>query len=248
MSDELLLRYSRQIMLPDFDIEGQESLRNAKVLVIGLGGLGCPVALYLGSAGIGHLLLADFDQVDLSNLQRQIAHSHASIGHNKAESVGATIEQLNPDCEVSVCQRKLVGDELVALVKQVDVVLDCTDNYETRADINRACVKVQVPLVSGSAIRWEGQLAVFDARQSASPCYHCLYGQLGSEQLTCSEAGIMSPVVGVVGSMQALEAIKVLSRQGQSLVGRLLLFDGRLASWREFKLQRDAHCSVCGVG
>jgi molybdopterin-synthase adenylyltransferase len=247
MSDELLLRYSRQIMLPDVDIKGQELLRNSKALVIGLGGLGCPTALCLASAGVGELVLADFDKVEVSNLQRQIAHSEEMIGENKAESAANTARQLNGDVNIKVCQQKMAGELLATFVRKADVVVDCTDSYESRAEISRACIMAKVPLVAGAAIRWEGQLSVFDYRQTDSPCYHCLYGNIASEQLSCSEAGILSPIVGIVGSMQALEAIKVLTRLGQSLAGRVLLFDGILSSWREFKLSRDPGCKVCGT-
>jgi len=245
MNDELLLRYSRQIMLPGFDIEGQEALRNSVALVVGLGGLGCPVALYLAAAGIGKLILVDFDSVDLSNLQRQIAHSQAMIGENKAESVARIVRNINSDVALVVHREKAEQTALAALVRQSDVVVDCTDSYASRSNINKACVGQKVPLVSGSAIRWEGQLSVFDFRDHQSPCYHCLYGHINSDQLSCSEAGIMSPVVGIVGSMQALEAIKVLTGQGVSLQGRLLVFDGIHGLWRELKLRRDPECGVC---
>ena len=246
MSEDLLLRYSRQVMLPDFDIEGQERLRNSRALIIGLGGLGCPVAMYIGAAGLGELWLADFDRVDLSNLQRQIAHQSRDLGQNKARSVAESISGMNPDCQVKVFSSRLEGELLAELAGQVDVVVDCTDNYQTRSDINKACVSTGTPLVSGAAIRWEGQLAVF-ANKEDSPCYHCLYGQIGNEQLTCSEAGIMSPVVGIVGSMQALEAIKLLSGKGEVSSGQVLLFDGKTSTWRSFKLSRDPACEVCGT-
>lgn len=246
MNDELLLRYSRQIMLPGFDIGGQEALRNSVALVVGLGGLGCPVALYLAAAGIGKLILVDFDSVDLSNLQRQIAHSQAMIGENKAESVARIVRTINSDVALVVHQQKAEQAALQALAGQADVVVDCTDSYASRSNINKACVGQKVPLVSGSAIRWEGQLSVFDFRDHQSPCYYCLYGHISNDQLSCSEAGIMSPVVGVVGSMQALEAIKVLTNQGVSLQGRLLVFDGIHGLWRELTLRRDPECKVCG--
>lgn len=245
MNDELLLRYSRQIMLPEFDIEGQESLRSGIGLIVGLGGLGCPAALYMAAAGVGELILADFDSIELSNLQRQIAHSHSMIGKNKAHSVADAVRNLNPDVKLTVCQTKLSDEVLLDLVKRSHIVVDCTDNFETRSEINKACVAFKVPLVSGSAIRWEGQLSVFDFRNADSPCYHCLYGNVGSEQLNCSQVGVMSPVVGIIGAMQALEAIKVLTSRGQPLTGKLLVFDGMYSQWREFKLSRDPKCTVC---
>lgn len=245
MTDDLLLRYSRQIMLPDFDVEKQEALRQSSALIVGLGGLGCPAALYLAAAGCGHLLLADFDEVEVSNLQRQISHAVTDIGKNKAESVASTIAQLNPDIQVSVVTDSLSGDQLSQAVKGVDVVLDCTDNFSTRDEVNRKCVEHSVPLVSGAAIRTEGQLIVFDPREPQSPCYHCLYGQVDDEQLTCSEAGVLGPVVGIIGSMQALEAIKVLTNYGEAAVGKLLVFDAKYMSWRDLKVNKDPDCLVC---
>lgn len=246
MSDDLLLRYSRQIMLPEFDIEGQERLRNSSALVVGLGGLGCPAALYLASAGIGELILADSDQVDLTNLQRQIAHSQAMIGENKAASVAQSIRAINNDVALRVHRQDLAGADLPALVGEADVVLDCTDSYLSRSAINRACACAKVALVSGAAIRWEGQLSVFDFRLVETPCYYCLYGDISQDQLSCSQTGVMSPVVGVIGSMQALEAIKLVTQTGKAATGRVLLFDGMVSAWREFQLSRDPQCVVCG--
>ncbi|OZG70694.1 molybdopterin-synthase adenylyltransferase MoeB [Hahella sp. CCB-MM4] len=245
MNDDLLLRYSRQIMMPEFDIACQEKLRAGSALIVGLGGLGCPAAMYLASAGCGKLLLADFDEVDLSNLQRQIAHTQDRIGQNKAESVATVIAGLNPDVQVETITRRLEGDELLEQVRRVQVVIDCTDNFGTRDAINQACVETGTPLVSGAAIRSEGQISVFDFRQPDSPCYHCLYGSFGDEDLTCSQTGILAPVVGIIGTMQALEALKILSGYGQPAVGRLLTFDAAQLSWREFRLRQDPQCSVC---
>ncbi len=245
MNDDLLLRYSRQIMMPDFDVECQEKLRSGSALIVGLGGLGCPAAMYLASAGCGTLLLADFDEVDLSNLQRQIAHTQNRIGQNKAESVAAVIAALNPDVKVETITRRLEGEALLEQVKRVQVVIDCTDNFGTRDAINQACVETGTPLVSGAAIRSEGQITVFDFRQPDSPCYHCLYGSFGDEDLTCSQTGILAPVVGVIGTIQALEALKILSGYGQAAVGRLLTFDAAQLSWREFRLRQDPQCPVC---
>ncbi len=246
MNDQQLLRYSRQIMLPDIDIEGQEKLLAAKVLIVGLGGLGSPVAMYLAAAGVGHLVLADFDQVDLSNLQRQIAHTTASIGVNKAQSATKTLSELNPDIQISCIETMLDADALLAQTKQVNLVIDCTDNFQTRFAINRACVTAKVPLVSGAAIRLEGQVSVFDPRDSDSPCYRCLYSE-ANDDLTCAANGVLAPLVGIIGSVQALEAIKLLTGFGQSLAGRLLLLDARYLQWREIKLRKDPQCPVCAI-
>lgn len=246
MSDEQLLRYSRQIMLPAMDIEGQEKLLSANALIVGLGGLGSPAAMYLAAAGVGQLTLVDFDVVDLSNLQRQIAHTTHSIGQPKVESAQITIKALNPDTEVQAINDKLDESQLSQQVKQADVVLDCSDNFKTRFLLNALCVKHQVPLVSGAAIRMEAQLSVFDSRDPNNPCYHCLYGNMGEADLSCSENGVLSPLVGVIGSMQALEAIKVLSGMGEPLVGKLMLFDAMDSHWRTVKLKKDPNCSVCG--
>lgn len=247
MNDNQLLRYSRQIMLPDVDIEGQEKLLAARVLIVGLGGLGSPVAMYLAAAGVGHLTLVDFDRVDLSNLQRQIVHSTDRLQQNKAASAAQTLRALNPETELTCIASQVTADELGALIKTVDLVLDCTDNFTTRFAINAACVAAKIPLVSGAAIRLEGQVTVFDARNPDSPCYHCLYPQDNDEDLSCAANGVLAPLVGVIGSMQALEAIKLLAGFGTNLSGRLLLFDARHSQWRELKLPKDSNCPVCGV-
>ena len=244
MDDNKLLRYSRQIMLPDVDIDGQEKLLAARVLIIGLGGLGSPVAMYLAAAGVGHLVLADFDSVDLSNLQRQIVHNSERIGVNKAESAAQTLRALNPDIALTVITQALEQEELEREVQQATLVLDCTDNFTTRFAINAACVALQTPLVSGAAIRLEGQLAVFDLRQAASPCYACLY-EPNEDDRTCATNGVLAPLVGVVGSLQALEAIKLIVGFGTSLAGRLQLYDARHGQWRELKLTKDPVCRVC---
>lgn len=244
MNDEQLLRYSRQIMLPDVDLDGQDKLLAAHVLIIGLGGLGSPVAMYLAAAGVGHLTLVDFDAVDLTNLQRQIVHTTARIGMNKAASAAQCLRELNPDVRVDTIEQLLDADALLAQVKSASLVIDCTDNFQTRFAINVACVAAKVPLVSGAAIRLEGQVAVFDARVETSPCYRCLYEE-DSDDLTCAANGVLAPLVGVIGSMQALEAIKLLCGFGTGLAGRLLLLDARHSQWRELKLPKDHNCPVC---
>jgi molybdopterin-synthase adenylyltransferase len=244
MDDNQLLRYSRQIMLPDVDIDGQEKLLAARVLIIGLGGLGSPVAMYLAAAGVGHLVLADFDSVDLSNLQRQIVHNSARIGVNKAESAAQTLRALNPDIRLSVIPQALAQEALQREVEQATLVLDCTDNFTARFAINAACVALQTPLVSGAAIRLEGQLAVFDLRNPSSACYACLY-EPNEDDRSCASNGVLAPLVGVVGSLQALEALKLIVGFGSSLAGRLQLYDARHGQWRELKLVKDPACRVC---
>lgn len=244
LNDDQLLRYSRQIMLPEVDLEGQEKLLAAKVLVLGLGGLGSPVAMYLAAAGVGNLVLADFDTVDLSNLQRQIVHTQARIGVNKAESAAQTLRALNPEVQIECITHHLDADALTELVQDMTLVVDCTDSFATRFALNAACAKAKVPLVSGAAIRLEGQVAVFDFRQQDAPCYRCLYEE-SEEDLTCAANGVLAPLVGVIGSMQALEAIKLIAGFGVSLAGKLLVFDARYSQWRELRLARDPECPVC---
>ncbi|MBE0464548.1 MAG: HesA/MoeB/ThiF family protein [Halomonadaceae bacterium] len=246
MDDQALLRYSRQIMLPEVDIEGQERLRRAHALIIGAGGLGSPVALYLAAAGVGQITIADADTVELSNLQRQIAHQQASIGDNKAASAKASMQALNPECHIMAIEEYADGDTLAQLVASADVVLDCTDRFSSRYAINAATQKAGVPLVSGAAIRFSGQLAVFDPRDPDSPCYACLYppDDMGDEALSCAESGVMAPLVGLIGCFQAVEAFKLLSGAGQTHQG-LSTFDGLCGQWRHFKVPRDPACSVC---
>ena len=248
LTDEELLRYSRQILLQQVDIEGQLKLKNSRVLIVGVGGLGSPVALYLAAAGVGELHLADFDSVDLTNLQRQIIHDSASIGQSKVDSAMQRLAAINPQIKLVAHRSALDADTLADAVSQVDLVLDCCDNFGTREAVNVACVAARKPLVSGAAIRLEGQLSVFDSRQPASPCYHCLYGHGSEDELTCSEAGVIGPLVGLVGSLQALEALKLLAGFGEPLVGRLLLIDALGARFRELRVKRDPACSVCGTG
>lgn len=245
LSDDELLRYSRQILIPRFDVAGQLKLKQARVLVVGCGGLGCPVALYLGAAGVGELTLVDDDQVELANLQRQVAFKQTDLGESKAATLAARIQGINPDIEVHALNQRLTDEALTQAVAGATLVLDCTDNFNTRFALNRACVAARVPLVSGAAIRGEGQLAVYDSRQPDSPCYHCLYPEQGNEDLTCSEAGVIGPLVGIIGASQAMEAIKVISGVGKPLVGRLLILDAWTMEWREMKLARDPDCPVC---
>lgn len=245
LSDDQLLRYSRQIMLPDVDVNGQETWLNSSVLVLGLGGLGSPVAMYLAAAGIGELVLVDDDEVELSNLQRQIAHTSKRIGQPKVDSARNTVAALNPDVKVRTVYARLSEDELSRLVASVDLVVDCTDNFTTRFAINRACFTHKKPLVSGAAIRMEGQVAVYDPLAPESPCYQCLYKEGEDEDLTCSESGVLSPVVGIIGAIQATEALKVLASVGETLAGRLLLLDAKNMELRSLKLRRDPQCKIC---
>ncbi len=245
LTDQQLLRYSRQIMLDGFDLDGQHALLAASVLVVGLGGLGCPAAMYLASSGVGRLVLVDDDVVDLSNLQRQVAHGTGDIGVAKVDSVKQTLRQLNPGVEVRAVRTRLAGGELQALVASVDLVVDASDNFTTRFALNAACFAGRVPLVSAAAIRGEAQLTVFDSRREDSPCYRCLYSDDQEQDLSCSESGVIAPLTGIIGAAQALEAIKLLSGYGEVLVGRLLMFDGKTMEWRELKLERRPECPVC---
>lgn len=246
LNDEQLLRYSRQIMLPQVGIEGQQRLRGSTALVVGLGGLGSPVAMYLAAAGVGHLILADDDQVDLSNLQRQILHRTEDIGQPKAQSAARALHALNPETRLTLITERLQGDGIAALVDDADVVIDGCDNFTTRFAINQACVATGTPLVSGAAIRMEGQVAVFRPGRADGPCYRCLYRDEGELDQRCSENGVMAPLVGIVGSIQAMEAVKILMGVGEDLDGRLLLLDAERMEWRTLKLRRDPECPVCG--
>ncbi len=248
MNDDQLLRYSRQIMLPQVDIAGQEKLLSARVLIVGAGGLGSPAAMYLAAAGVGHLVIADHDTVELSNLQRQLLHQDTDIGLNKAVSAQQSLGGINPDIRVTAVGKKLLGEQLDDEVRQAAVVLDCTDNFASRFAINRACLTRRTPLVSGAAIRLQGQLGVFDAADEESPCYSCLYKEGEEEDQACSDTGVLAPITGIIGSLQALEALKVILSLGETLVGRLLVFDGLCHEWRTLKLRRDPDCPVCGKG
>lgn len=245
LSDQEMVRYCRQILLPSCDIEGQEKLKQAKVLLIGVGGLGCAAAQYLGAAGIGQLTLVDFDRVELSNLQRQVLHATANIGDNKAQSAKQSIVAINPEIDVVVIEHKLVGEELESLCASHDLVLDCCDNLATRTALNAACFKLKTPLVSGAAIRMEGMVCCFDYSQG-SPCYQCFSELFGEQQLSCMEAGVLSPSVGIIGSIQAAEAIKLISGIGKPLIGRVLLADIATMSFREMKLAKSNRCQICG--
>lgn len=255
MRDEQLLRYGRQIMLPALDVAGQQKLLDARVLIVGMGGLGSPVALYLAAAGVGQLVLADHDRVELSNLQRQILHGHADLGRLKVESARDRIAALNKDIIVETVQQPLEDESLDRLLslgcdgsgQAIDLVVDGCDNFATRFAVNRACVRHGVPLVSGAAIRMEGQVAVFDPRQPDSPCYQCLYGGGDDRDASCASNGVMAPLVGIIGSVQAMEAVKLLAGMGESLAGRLLLLDAMSMRWRELRLRRDPACPVCGA-
>ncbi|MDP6415327.1 MAG: molybdopterin-synthase adenylyltransferase MoeB [Gammaproteobacteria bacterium] len=246
MKDEQLLRYSRQIMLPEMDVAGQQKLVDASVLIIGMGGLGCPAAMYLSAAGVGHLIIADDDTVELTNLQRQIAHGQTNLGQSKVASAEAALKGLNPDVRVKRIERRLEGEALDKAVAEVDVVVDASDNFTTRFAINRSCIKNGKPLVSGAAIRMEGQVAVFNSRDPQSPCYQCLYSEGDDDDASCSHNGVMAPLVGIIGSVQAMETIKVITGIGKNLTGRLLLLDAATMQWREMKLPRDESCRACG--
>ena len=246
MTDEELLRYSRQILLPELDIDGQEKLRASTALIVGLGGLGSPVALYLAAAGVGRLILVDHDAVDLSNLQRQVAHQTDSVGMPKVESAAASARRLNPHCDIVTVAEKLDDANALHWVQQADVILDCSDNFAVRFLLNRICVQLRVPLVSGAAIRMDGQLSVYDPRQESSPCYRCLYDETGEEDMRCVTNGVLAPIVGIVGSIQATEALKLLAAFGTPLVGRLLVMDGMRMQFREIRLKRNPDCPVCG--
>jgi adenylyltransferase/sulfurtransferase len=247
MNDQQLLRYNRQIMLPQLGYEGQLKLLAAHVLIIGIGGLGSPAAMYLAAAGIGKLTLVDFDEVDLSNLQRQILHRTENIKQPKVDSAKHNLLQLNPEITIHTIHHKLNQEALNNLVATASVVVDATDNFDSRFAINKACVQHKTPLVSGAAIRFEGQVSVFDLRNTNSPCYRCLYDETGTSEETCSTNGVISPMVGIIGSIQALETIKLIAGIGETLTGKLLITDGLHQEWRNMKLRKDPHCPVCGI-
>lgn len=247
MNDPQLLRYSRHILLDEIGIEGQEKLLAAHALIIGAGGLGSPAAFYLASAGIGRITLVDNDMVDLTNLQRQILHTTERVGQSKAQSGKTTLSGINPDIHIDALIERIEGERLDELVRQADVVLDCSDNFVTRHAINRACVAHDVPLVSGAAIRFDGQISVFDPRNGEAPCYACLFPpDQQFEEVQCATMGVFAPLVGIIGTMQAAETLKLIAGIGESLAGRLLLLDARSMEWTAIKITRDAACVVCG--
>ena len=246
MNDQQLLRYSRHILLPQIEYDGQEKLTQSHVLIVGAGGLGSPVAMYLAASGVGTLTICDFDVVDLTNLQRQIIHTTPSVGTNKALSARQSILALNPEVTVHTVQKKTTEVEMSALVAQADVVVDCSDNFATRYALNRLCFQHKTPLVSGAAIRFEGQISVFDFRNENTPCYHCLYPDVGSDQeMRCADNGVFAPLVGMIGTAQAAEVLKLLMHIGETLQGRLMLLDALTAEWRTIRLARDPDCKVC---
>ena len=248
MNDHQLLRYSRHILLPQIGYEGQQKLVEGHVLIIGAGGLGAPAALYLAAGGVGRLTICDFDAVDLTNLQRQIIHTTQSVGLNKAVSAQQALTAINPEVTVQTIDRRMDAAELMRLAAEADVVIDCSDNFETRYALNQVCVTLRKPLVSGAAIGFEGQVTVFDHRNDDSPCYHCLFPDMGAEEaMRCAENGVFAPLVGMIGTTQAAEAMKLLLGLGASLQGRLLLLDVLAMEWRSIRLHRDPVCKVCGV-
>ncbi|HSR02265.1 MAG TPA: molybdopterin-synthase adenylyltransferase MoeB [Methylophilaceae bacterium] len=247
MNDNQLLRYSRHILLPQIEYARQEKLTQSHALIVGAGGLGSPVALYLAASGVGQLTICDYDEVDLTNLQRQIIHTTQSVGINKAVSAQETLYEINPEVDVKTVQQKSTEKEMMALVKAADVVIDCSDNFVTRYALNRICYAEKKPLVSGAAVRFEGQITVFDFRHSDTPCYSCLFPESDNNQEDrCAENGVFSPLVGMIGTAQVAEALKCLMNIGETLQGRLLMLDAFTAEWRTIKFAKDSSCVVCG--
>ncbi|MDE1942661.1 MAG: HesA/MoeB/ThiF family protein [Betaproteobacteria bacterium] len=247
MDDTQLLRYSRHILLNELGVEGQEKIRAGRVLLVGAGGLGSPASLYLAASGVGHITLCDGDAADLTNLQRQIALRTADVGRNKAEATRDVLRAINPEVNVDVVAERVSGSLLEGLVAAADVVLDCSDNFSTRHAVNRACVQHRKPLVSGAAIRFDAQIAVFDPRKAGGPCYECLYPETATdEEVRCAVMGVFSPLVGIVGATQAAEALKLLAGMGRSLAGRLLILNALTMEWQQLTLPQDPHCKVCG--
>ena len=248
MDDPQRLRYSRHLLLNEFGEEAQERLLRAHALVVGAGGLGSAALLYLASSGMGRITVCDGDRVELTNLQRQVVHRHDSIGKAKAASAAATLAAINPEIHVEALEERAGPERLAALVRTADVVLDCSDNFSTRHALNRACVAARKPLVSGAGIRFDGQIAVFDLRRDDAPCYHCLFAEdARAQEERCATLGVFAPLVGVIGTLQALEAIKIVAGIGETLAGRLLLFDALASRWHEVRLARDPHCRICGA-
>ncbi len=247
MQDTDLLRYSRHILLPEIDLSGQEKLLASHVAIIGIGGLGSPVSLYLASSGIGKLTLVDYDSVDLSNLQRQIIHDTSQIGKTKVSSAATKLAALNPETQINTFPEKLSDTEIDTLISGVDAVVDCTDNFAIRVKINQACVNHQVALISGAAIRLEGQIMVYDPRIANAPCYACLYQNTEELDLNCATTGVAAPLVGIIGSMQAMETLKVLLGFGEPASGSLLIFDAASSQWQRFRVSKQADCPACGA-
>lgn len=245
LSDAEMLRYNRQIILKAFDFEGQEALKQSSILILGAGGLGCASSQYLATAGIGKLSLIDDDKVELSNLQRQVLHHDADIGKLKVESAAQALKELNPELEIVTVAKRLNDEALLSLVQGHDLVLDASDNVDTRNQLNRLCYQTKTPLVSGAAIRMEGQVSVFTYQDESEPCYQCLSALFGSNALSCVEAGVMAPVVGIIGAVQAMEAIKVIAHLGKPIQGKILMLDAMTMSWREMKLMKQPHCPTC---
>lgn len=247
MQDAQLLRYSRHILLDEFGIEAQEKLLSSHALIVGAGGLGCPAALYLAASGVGRLSIADGDTVDATNLQRQILYRDATVGKPKPEAARSALHEVNPEVQVVALCERAQGSQLASLVATADVVLDCSDNFSTRHALNLACVQHRKPLVSGAAIRFDGQLAVFDLRRTDAPCYACLFPEEAeAEDVACAVMGVFSPLTGTIGALQAAEAIKLLTGMGDTLSGRLQMFDALHAQWRTVRVPKDAGCTVCG--
>lgn len=246
LSDAEMLRYNRQIILKAFDFEGQEALKQSSILLLGAGGLGCASSQYLATAGIGNLTLIDDDTVELSNLQRQVLHHDADIGKLKVDSAAQALQELNPELNIITIAKRLDDEALLSLIQSHDLVLDASDNVDTRNQLNRLCYQSKTPLVSGAAIRMEGQVSVFTYQDKNEPCYQCLSALFGSNALSCVEAGVMAPVVGIIGAVQAMEAIKVIARLGKPIQGKILMLDAMTMSWREMKLMKQPHCPTCG--
>ena len=248
MNDDQLLRYSRHILLPQIGIQGQEALIRSHVLIVGAGGLGSPVAMYLAASGVGKLTICDSDEVDLTNLQRQIIHTTGRIGTAKTNSAKKTLAAINPEVNVIALNERMDEEKLLKVVTNADVVVDASDNFSTRLAINQACIIRKKPLVSGAAVRFDGQVAVFDLRQEHSPCYQCLFPETGeNEDMRCAIMGVFAPLVGIIGCVQAAESLKILLNIGETLNGRLLLLDGLMMEWRSVKLNKDPACTACGT-
>jgi molybdopterin/thiamine biosynthesis adenylyltransferase len=245
MNDEELLRYSRHILLPDIDVTGQDALINARVLIVGMGGLGCPIALYLTASGVGSITISDDDIVELTNLQRQIAHQESDLGTLKVESAKNKMQAMNKHCKVATIDHRIEETELTKLVSNIDVVVDATDNFASRLIINRVCVTAKVPVVFGAAVRLDGQILIFDPAQPDTPCYECLYRDVNDSALNCAESGVAAPVVGIIGTSQAMETLRLICGIGESSAGYLKTFDARNMTWNRFKVLKRADCPAC---